>query len=1224
MLTLSTAEATILDGDALAASVEGDTRVDEGSTATFTVHLSTETSQDVAAAWTTRQAGEELSPDETAKPGVDYAVSAGTVTIPAGDLSATFTVTTTEDTLAEGDETFRVALEDVRAGTKELPLEAAEALVTIVDNDSAPDGLTVSVAPARMNEGAGATKIDVTVTLDGTTQLTIDTPVTIELLDRPNATLGDDYTATTANVVVPAGQSSVTTFVTLTPVDDNIAEDDENAWLVARSPALTGNDELGIVIEDNDTPPGEVALSVLPNILYETSGMTPLNVTASLVGQAVRQADTVVIVTASSGTATVGDDFEAATVTLTIPAGEMSAAGTLDFTVLEDSALEGDEALEISGDTPGLTVTGAALTIKDVYSAPTSIVLSVPATPISEGAAVSLPVKATLIGGDTRGEDTVVDLSLVDVTATVTDDYTIAWSTTTLTIPAGGLSASVTLTITPVQDTIHEGPEHLAVRGKNTVPGIPVNGVTLTIEDDDPEPTTIRLNLSDRTVSESAGTLSSDVTATLEGDSTLSEDVRIDTNVVRVESDNTGLKTRSASGSLLSPLIITAGKSSASSTMLLSVLNDNLDGPDETVEIRGTASNPDLEVAADEVIITDDDTAGVTIPIKSVTVIEGSQQSYEISLNSEPTSNVTVTANLPVDAGFTVIPGVIIFTPESWDAKYVYVTGSQDEDGEDEPAATITHSVASDDVLYQDAAADSVSVTVRDNDTAVDVSFGQAAYVVDEGASITVKVTLSVDPERTVEIPLIKTHQYGASVDDHSGVPASVIFGSGETEKSFTFSATYDTEDDDGESVKLTFGTLPDAVAAGGTAETIVSITDGNGPEVTVNFGQAAYTVDEGGTVEVTVTLSADPEREVIVPLATADQGGAESDDYSGVPASVIFGSGETEKSFTFSATYDTEDDDGESVKLTFGTLPDAVAAGGTAETIVSITDGNGPEVTVNFGQAAYTVDEGGTVEVTVTLSADPEREVIVPLATADQGGAESDDYSGVPANVIFGSGETEQTFAFTAAVDEAEDDGEQVLLDFGSFPDGVNSGGADQATVTILDPLRIAYSESMYNAEEGGDGATVMVELSRAATERISIPITAEGGDGATSDDWIGVPAMLFFDPGEISMAFLVKAYDDDVEDNGEMVLLAFGDLPDGVVHGDPATATIPLMNMEHGDPMVPQTCDNQANKIMILDAIGEISEPGERDFWPVEFDPHRFYIIEILGSGGSRELLG
>ena len=52
-----------------------------------------------------------------------------------------------------------------------------------------------------------------------------------------------------------------------------------------------------------------------------------------------------------------------------------------------------------------------------------------------------------------------------------------------------------------------------------------------------------------------------------------------------------------------------------------------------------------------------------------------------------------------------------------------------------------------------------------------------------------------------------------------------------------------------------------------------------------------------------------DPERTVVVPLTAAVQGGASSPgDYSGVPASVSFGAGETSKSFTFTAA---ADDDG-------------------------------------------------------------------------------------------------------------------------------------------------------------------------------------------------------------------------------------------------------------------------------------------------------------------------
>ena len=158
----------------------------------------------------------------------------------------------------------------------------------------------------------------------------------------------------------------------------------------------------------------------------------------------------------------------------------------------------------------------------------------------------------------------------------------------------------------------------------------------------------------------------------------------------------------------------------------------------------------------------------------------------------------------------------------------------------------------------------------------------------------------------------------------------------------------------------------------------------------------------EGATQSVTVTLSADPERTVTIPITTVNQGTASDADYSGVPSGVTFLSGETSKSFDFSATQDTEDDDGESVRLGFGSMPDArVSAGTPDETTVNITDDDVPSVTVSFGQGTYTVAEGATQSLTVTLSANPERTVIIPITT-NQGGAASADYSGVPSSVTF------------------------------------------------------------------------------------------------------------------------------------------------------------------------------------------------------------------------------
>ena len=157
---------------------------------------------------------------------------------------------------------------------------------------------------------------------------------------------------------------------------------------------------------------------------------------------------------------------------------------------------------------------------------------------------------------------------------------------------------------------------------------------------------------------------------------------------------------------------------------------------------------------------------------------------------------------------------------------------------------------------------------------------------------------------------------------------------------------------------------------------------------LTVSFGAATYTAAEGGNVDVEVTLSADPEGEVIIPITRSNQGGATDGDYSGVPANVTFGVTETSKTFTFSATDDSVDDDDESVLLGFGALPTGVSALGWRTTMVRITDDDDPAVTVSFGQTTYTAAEGSSVTVTVELSADPEREVIIPLTATGQDGA--------------------------------------------------------------------------------------------------------------------------------------------------------------------------------------------------------------------------------------------
>ena len=150
----------------------------------------------------------------------------------------------------------------------------------------------------------------------------------------------------------------------------------------------------------------------------------------------------------------------------------------------------------------------------------------------------------------------------------------------------------------------------------------------------------------------------------------------------------------------------------------------------------------------------------------------------------------------------------LTFTTTNWNtAQTVTVKAAHDDNAVNE-LLTLTHTASGGDYA---GVSNDLDVTVTDDDPAVTVQFGQASYSVDEGSSVAVTVTLSANPERTVVIPITATNQGGVTNADYSGVPATVIFNSGDTSETITFSATQDTFDDDNESVALGFGTMPEA-----------------------------------------------------------------------------------------------------------------------------------------------------------------------------------------------------------------------------------------------------------------------------------------------------------------------------------------------------------------------------------------------------------------------------
>ena len=110
---------------------------------------------------------------------------------------------------------------------------------------------------------------------------------------------------------------------------------------------------------------------------------------------------------------------------------------------------------------------------------------------------------------------------------------------------------------------------------------------------------------------------------------------------------------------------------------------------------------------------------------------------------------------------------------------------------------------------------------------AIEVAFGAPEYTAAEGAgAVAVAVVLGRAPRTAAVVPLTLSRNGGAAASDHSPIPASVTFAAGQTEVSFTVTATDDGEDDPGESITLEFGALPAGYETWPGASTRVSLVD--------------------------------------------------------------------------------------------------------------------------------------------------------------------------------------------------------------------------------------------------------------------------------------------------------------------------------------------------------------------------------------------------------------
>ena len=1157
-IPVPTAAVTILETGTMTVSVAS-AEAEEGGTLSFAVTFSLASQEDVAVDWRTADDPEAVA---AATADVDYVATSATLTVPAGLTSAVITVQTNEDTLAaEGDETFRVNLIRARSVSPsvldDLPLGLSSAVGTIWDNDIAPTGMTLTATPDRVGEDAGATPLTVTATLGGQRSLARDTRVQLALEDGA-AAADDDYEAATARLTIPAGQMSATATLTLTPVDDSVWEGDETVSIAGTAGDLEVT-PAEVTITDDDAAPTGVTLTLAPAVIGEAAGETDLTVTAMLTGGDSLIADTEIALsvegvsltlnnddgTTTATTAATGDDFSYAAATLTIPAGQIGGSATLTFTPVDDTVVEDDETAQVSGTAEGLTVTAAGLTIEDNDQEPTRIALSVTPAEVSEGnGATTLTVTATLEGGGSRISATDVSLTVEGVTATAGDDFT-AQGGVTLTIPAGRLSHTADLTLTPVDDNLAEGNEEVSIGGSNAEPGLPVVGVQVDLTDNDYEPTKITLSLNKNYVEENRGSQWLTVTGAVDGNSRRTVDTFVRLRVA------SGTATTADYWALAGDLVIEAGEREGAADIVLVPADDHIDEDDETLEVWGSTtrfrSAAQLQVSRQQITIRDDDTAGVTVTPTELSVVEGQDNSYRVVLDSQPTGDVTVAIAGHADtditlSGATLSNDALTFTAGNWNiAQEVTVTAVQDDDATASPDVTLTHTVSGGD--YGDVTAADVVVSITEDDVP-GVTLTPDTVDIDEGGSGTYTVVLDSQPTASVTVAITGHADTDITLSGATLRNDALTFTSDNWNTAQTVTVTA-AEDDD--AVDEEEATLAHSASGGGydevTADDVtVTITDDDTAGVTIS--ETELSIDEGATAIYTVVLDSQPSATVTVAIA----GHADTDiTLSGVTLSndaLTFTSDNWDTVQTVTVTA-AEDDD--AVDEEEATLAHSASGGGYDEVTagsVTVTITDDDTVGVTISETALSIDEGGSGSYTVKLDTEPTGDVTVAIA----GHADTDitllgvTLSNDALTFTPDNWNTVQTVTVTAAEDDDAVDEEEATLAHSASGGGYDEVTAGSVTVTITDDdtAGVTISETALSIDEGGSGSYT-VKLDTEPTGDVTVAIAGHADTDITlSGVTLSNDALTFTSDNwdTVQTVTVTAAEDDDAVDEEEATL--------------------------------------------------------------------------------------
>ena len=519
---------------------------------------------------------------------VDFsAVADFNLVIPAEAVTgtATFELVPEDDQAAEVDETVTIS------STSSIVLNAP--VITITDDDGAVTvDLALSVDVMALSEDAGATTVTVTAATTSGNVVSSAESVPITVTGSGVKAAVDFASVPAFSITIGQGSASGSGIFELRPVNDTVDEQDELITISSTNPLVTRSAR--ITLTDDDAPPTGIMLTVRPDSIDEGAGATHIVLTGRVMGGTTyNSAQTLPIQVSGSGRTDAVDFVAVADFDLVIAAEEVTHSETFMLVPVDDQEQETDEIVTVKATHTEATNT-PTVTISD--NDRQDLVLSVyPAFVREEMGTTTITVTATAMHGTFSAAQTVpirVEHSGIDAAV----DFSPV-SPFSITVEANASSGTGSFTLTPINDTVDEQDEHIAVL--STHPQAP-DTAFVTLLDDDATPLGITLAASPSTIYENDGPTQIAITASVSGETQYADSQRV---LISVE--ESGVESAVDFDPIADfTVLLPSGASQGLHTMIL-VPTDDLEG--ESGEHITISSDHPWVLNTAEVLLIDDD-----------------------------------------------------------------------------------------------------------------------------------------------------------------------------------------------------------------------------------------------------------------------------------------------------------------------------------------------------------------------------------------------------------------------------------------------------------------------------------------------------------------------------------------------------------------------------------------------------------------------------------------